>query len=551
MKIYNFLTLLFLVLIVKPALAQISPYSWDHLPQARLPVFKSDTFNIVKYGAKPDGITLNTECINKAIDACSANGGGVVVIPSGIWITGPIILKSNVNLHINRSALLQFTADKSQYHLLKGDFEGHASIRNQSPIAGTDLENIAITGEGIIDGHGEAWRPMGKDKTTEPEWKQLITSGIVSADGKTWYPSESYAKGAKTPNAGTFTESSTLKSFEDIKDFFRPNLLVLNNCKKVLLQNTTFQNSPAWCLHTLLCENLTFDGVRVKNEINAQNGDGMDIESCSYVSVQNCTLDCGDDGICIKSGKDEEGRMRGKASQYIVIKNNVVYKAHGGFVIGSEMSGGAHDIFVENCTFIGTDNGLRFKTVRGRGGIVENIFIRNMRMSNIGHDAITFDMYYFTKAPALSRANGKAEILESNAGTPQFRNFFIDNLVCDGADRGMLIRGLPEMSIQNIYISNSKIRATHGADIIEAKNIFFQDVTFACSNTRPLINIENSQQLTFDRIFSQKQPELFFSINGDRSKQINVQHTNISEVRSQVDFNYGADKSVLKITKDK
>ena len=527
--------------------AQKKSYSWDNLPKAVRPKFKADTFNIVNFGASMGGFKLNTKSINKAIITCSQKGGGVVLVPPGLWLTGPIVLKSKVNLHISRSALLQFTADKDQYQLVEGNFEGRKTVRNESPISGTDLMDIAITGEGTIDAHGEVWRAMGKDRVTETQWKQLNTTGVLSADGKTWYPSASYAKGAG--KADTNTVRKSLKDFKDIKDFLRPNMLVLTNCKRVLLQNTTFQNSPAWCLHTLMCENLTFDGVRVRNLPNAQNGDGMDIESCSYVKVENCTLDCGDDGICIKSGKDQEGRQRGKASQYIVIQNNVVYEAHGGFVIGSEMSGGAHDIFVSKCTFIGTDNGLRFKTARGRGGIVENIFIRDIYMRDIGHDAILFDMYYFAKAPTLAQTNGKVEIPATNEGTPQFRKFYINNLVCDGAMRGMLIRGLPEMSIKDIFLENVSIRSQHGADIVDAQNINLKNVTLDCIDTRPLFNIENSRQLTFEQVVSITPAELFFSFNGDRCKDIFVKGGNMTGAKSQTDYNYGAQKSILSIGK--
>ncbi|MES2279046.1 MAG: glycoside hydrolase family 28 protein [Bacteroidota bacterium] len=551
MKIYQIITAgIFATATLTTALGQTIPYSWDNLPKVERPTFKADTFNIINFGARADGLTLNTESINKAISTCSEKGGGVVLIPPGLWITGPVVLKSKVNLHISRSALLQFTADKSQYHLVEGNFEGRKTIRNQSPISGTDLTDIAITGDGTVDAHGEAWRALGKDRVTEPQWKQMITTGVLSADGKTWYPSESYAKGARKSDGNT-TSGKTLKDFEGIKDFLRPNMLVLTNCKRVLLQNTTFQNSPAWCLHTLLCENVTFDGVRVRNLPNAQNGDGMDIESCSYVKVENCTLDCGDDGICIKSGKDEEGRQRGKPSQYIVIQNNVVYDAHGGFVIGSEMSGGAHDIFVSKCTFIGTDNGLRFKTARGRGGIVENIFIRDIYMRDIGHDAILFDMYYYAKALTLAQTNGKVDIPAATEATPQFRKFYISNLVCDGAGRAMLIRGLPEMSIKDIYLNNVTIKSQRGADIIEAQNITLKDVIMDCKDTRPLINIENSRQITFEQVKSVHAPELFLSINGDRCKQVIVKETNIAEAKNQADYNFGADKSVLSISKIK
>jgi polygalacturonase len=522
---------------------QSGNYSWNNLPQIKTPVFKKDTFNIVQFGAKPDGITLNTESINKAIDQCSKKGGGVVLIPQGVWLTGPIALKSNVNLHITRAALLQFTGDKNQYKLVEANFEGRKTVRNQAPITGRDLTNIAITGDGVIDGNGDVWRPLKKDKVTESEWKKLIASGgIVSEDGKTWYPSESYRLGELSKNTET---KKLLEDYVGIKDFLRPNMIVLTNCKLVLFQNATFQNSPTWCLHTLYCENVTFDGIKVRNKPSAQNGDGIDIESCSFVEVKNSTLDCGDDGICIKSGKDEEGRKVGKASRYIVIKNNVVYRAHGGFTIGSEMSGGVHDIFVSDCSFIGTDIGLRFKTMRGRGGIVENINIRNISMHDIVHDAILFDMYYFTKAQSLAQTEGKVTIPPVTEGTPQFRRFFISNLVCEGAERGMLIRGLPEMSIKEIYLDNIIIKARKGADIIEASNISMQHVKLQCEQSSPLINIENSQHVHFDKIVSSTAPELFFSVNGDRSKEIKVAQTDMSLAKDKVIFNYGADKSVF------
>ncbi len=531
------------------AIAQAPVYSWTNLPQVKLPTFKADTFNIVKYGAKADGTTLNTESITRAITDCNSKGGGIVLIPPGLWATGPIELKSNVNLYISRAALLKFTDDKSKYALTIGEYEGRRAVRNQSPISGKDLTNIAITGEGIIDGHGDVWRAMNKDAVTDSEWKQLQASGgELSPDGRTWYPSQSYAKGAQAKNAGA-DQGKGVSDSQEMKDFFRPNLLVLTNCKNVLLAGTTFQNSPAWCLHTILCENLTLNGVRIRNLPNAQNGDGVDIESCTYVKVENCTVDAGDDGICIKSGKDEEGRQRGKPTAYVVVHNNVVYRAHGGFVIGSEMSGGAHDIFVSDCTFIGTDNGLRFKTVRGRGGVVENIFIKNISMSQIRGEAILFDMYYFTKAPTLAQTNGVVEIPAVDSGTPSFRKFYISNLVCDGANRAMLIRGLPEMSIRDIYLENVSIKSQIGADIIEAANISLKNVMLECAKNSPVINIENSHGITLEHVRSKNVPDLFISVNGNRSKQIKLIDSNLSDAKTPTEFKYGAEKSDLVISK--
>ncbi len=166
--------------------ANAQDYSWDHLPAIAAPVFKKDTFNIARYGAIPDGITLNTEPINKAIAECSRSGGGVVLVPAGLWLTGPIVLRSGVNLHIERAAILQFTDDRSQYPMVKGNWEGRPAVRCQSPISGEGLDNIAITGTGIIDGNGDVWRPASKDSFTAAEWNRMLAvpGSVLSDDGK-------------------------------------------------------------------------------------------------------------------------------------------------------------------------------------------------------------------------------------------------------------------------------------------------------------------------------------------------------------------------------
>lgn len=526
---------------------QAQQYSWQHLPHISRPIFRADTFNIVDFGAKADGITLNTKSINKAIDACSAKGGGVVLVPQGLWLTGPVVLKSNVNLHISRAALLRFTDDKTQYQLVEGNYEGHAAVRNQSPISGTGLMNIAITGDGLIDGHGEVWRAIGKERLTGAEWDKLVASGgVVSENGKTWYPSKSYVNGLKTPDAGVIAPGKTLNDYLSMKDFFRPNLLVLTNCKKVLLQGVTFQNSPAWCLHTLLCEDLTLTGVHVRNPWNAQNGDGIDVESCKNVLLEGSTFDAGDDGICVKSGRDEEGRKRGKPTENMIVKNDVVYRAHGGFVIGSEMSGGARNIFVSDCTFIGTDVGLRFKTTRGRGGIVENIFIKNITMRDIVTNAILFDMYYMGKSPGDDGKGNDDITVPVTDATPQFRNFYVDNVVCNGAERAIEVRGLPEMNIKNIYLSNMVFKTNKGADITEGTGISLKNIRLDCTDNDPLIGIVNSHNISFDKI-DYSGAKVLFSVSGKRSNQITVSHTDVNKATMKTDLKPGVDAASVTI----
>lgn len=521
-------------------------------PVVRLTDFKKDTFNILKYTAKPDGITLNTKAINSAIDACSKSGGGVVLIPGGLWLTGPVVLKSNVNLHVNRDAVLQFTADITQYPLTESNWEGLPSVRNQSPLSANLAENIAITGSGIIDGNGDAWRMVKKDKLTESQWKKLIANGgLLSEDKKTWYPSEQSLEGSKMKDAGVIKNGKTTKDFENIKGFLRPNLLVFNSCKRVLLEGVTFQNSPAWCLHPLMCQDLIVRNVYAKNPWYAQNGDGIDIESCKNFIIENSTFDVGDDGICIKSGRDEEGRKRGIPTENGIIRNNVVYHAHGGFVIGSEMSGGARNLYVSDCSFLGTDVGLRFKTNRGRGGIVEKIYINNINMKDINGEAILFDMYYMAKDPVPlageKRESPKAELLPVTEATPQFRDFYVKNIVCYGAEKAVFIRGLPEMNIKNISLENIIIQSRKGIACEESTGIKMKNVQLVLKETSPVVDILNSNAILIDGLKYNDGAELLVNVNGNRNGNIRINKVFAASTKQQVKLGEGVNENVIKI----
>jgi polygalacturonase len=526
-------------------------YSFENLPQVKETKFKNDTLSILKYGAKDDGITLNTKSINEAITACSKKGGGVVLIPAGFWLSGPLQLKSNVNLHLAKNALLQFTKDFKQYKLVEGNWEGLPQMRNESPISATGAENIAITGEGIIDGNGDAWRMVKRDKLTESQWNRLVASGgIVNTESKMWYPSEQTVKGAVMKNPGAISPEKSSEFYESVKDYLRPNMVVFTNCKRVLLEGVTFQNSAAWNLHPIICEDLIVRNVYAKNPWYAQNGDGIDLESCKNVLIEGSTFDVGDDGICIKSGRDAEGRKRGIPTENVIVRNSTVYHAHGGFVIGSEMSGGARNIFVYDCTFIGTDIGLRFKTTRGRGGLVEKIFAKNIVMKDIVGEAILFDMYYMAKDPiplaGENREAIKEKLLPVTEETPVFRDFHISNVVCDGASKALFIRGLPEMSISDIYLDHLVIQSDKGIDIQEAKNIQLSNVKVISNEKLPLINIHNGTTVSFNKIDYNKS-ELFFNISGARNSGIKLINTDLKKAVKTSVFTAGADAGMLTI----
>lgn len=546
-KNHRFLSGILVVLTPFAALAQT--YSWTNLPKITQPTFRKDTITIAAHGAKPDGVTLNTKAINAAILACSQKGGGVVLVPAGLWMTGPIELKNNVNLHLKKSATLLFTTDKSQYALVEGTYEGKKAARNQSPISGLNLENVAITGQGIVDGNGDVWRAVHKSQLTEPQWKEKVESGgVLKEDGKTWYPSEQFKRASTENKSMLLTTGKTPQDFADMKDFLRPNLLVLTNCRKVLLDGVTFQNSPAWCLHPLMCQDLTIRNVTTKNPEYAHNGDGMDIESCKNFLIEGCTLDVGDDAICIKSGKDEEGRKRGMPTENGIIRNNTVYNGHGGFVVGSEMSGGARNIFVYNCTFMGTDKGLRFKSVRGRGGVVEHIYAKDIYMKDIAQEAIFFDMYYFVKFATDGERDTRPV---ANEGTPIFRDMKFENIVCNGATKGVFIRGLPEMPIQNIVMEKLVLQADKGVELVDASGIRFKDVQLITTSTKPVILVDNSNNLTFDAIQYDPKASLLFSINGERSQAIEVKNTDTTKAQTKAEFAKGAQEKNLLLTSGK
>ena len=525
--------------------------SEKNLPQVQRVSFPKDTINIKDFGAKNDGQTLNTSAINKAISAIHKRGGGVVTVPEGIWLTGPLKLQSNVNLHVKQSAVILFTDDFNEYKLEQSNWEGEPAWRNESPISGKNLENIAITGAGVIDGNGGAWRMVKKFKMTNAQWAKLIKSGgVVDEKNDIWYPSESAYKGSKTNNAGRAAEGQKAEDFLDVKDFLRPNLLSLVSCNKILLEGVTFQNSPGWNVHPLLCENLTVRGVNIRNPWYAQNGDGLDIESCSNVLVENSSFDVGDDAICIKSGRDESGRKRGVPTQNVWIRNNTVFHGHGGFVIGSEMSGGAKNIWIENCVFLGTDIGLRFKTTRGRGGIVENIFIDNINMIDIPGEAILFDMYYGIKGDlpkAGEQANTNYELPPVTEETPRFQNFSISNITVNGAKKGVFIRGLPEMPIKDIRIENINIVAEEGIELIKTDNLTMKNIKIQVRKSNPLISLDNSRNIRFDSLTPTKPIETLVLVSGEETENIKFTINQTQEVKKLSKFIHGAAKDQLQI----
>lgn len=428
--------------------------------------------SLADFGAVPDGETLNTAAFDRALTALEERGGGTLVVPPGVWLTGPIRLRSRINLHLAAGALVQFSREHAFYPMRVFNARGEKQVDTTSPLSGDLLEDIAITGAGVIDGGGDAWRLVKKGKVTENFWKALLASGgVLNARGDEWWPHQAGFDGPAAVHALEQRGMLNPADYEPYRVFLRPRLLRLLDCRRVLIEGVTFRNAPNWTLHPWLCEDVTLRDVKVFNDRWAQNSDALDLESCRRVHVTGCIIDTGDDGLCIKSGKDGVGRRIGVPTEDVLIENCTVYEGHGGFTIGSEMSGGVRNVLVQNCTFIGTALGLRFKTARGRGGVVENIHIRGIRMSGIEGSAIDFNFFYFSEAQAA------APVPPVTEETPVFRHILFEDIVSRGSRAAFTLRGLPEMPLRDITFRDVSLSAGRGADLAHAERIIFERVS--------------------------------------------------------------------------
>jgi len=448
-EVLRLLTLLFLLLCL-PQLTHAQQY-----------------YNVLKYGARNDSTKLATDAIRKAIDAASKAGGGTVYFPAGRYRTGPIHLKSNITIDIEAGAILYFSDNFDDYlPMVPTRYEG-IDITSFSPLFyAYKAENITIKGRGIIDGQGKKWWDYAEGasrKSQDSKWQKeffRLNQNILKPD-----------------------QPGVIE-----RGFMRPPFIQPMYCKNVRIEGITIRNSPFWTVNPEFCENVTITGVTINNP-KSPNTDGINPESCKYVHIANCHISVGDDCITIKSGKDRAGRQQNMPAENYTITNCTMLSGHGGVVIGSEMSGGVKKITISNCVFDGTDRGIRIKTARGRGGVVEDIRVDNVVMKNIREQIIVLDMQY---------ANTPAEPVTER--TPRFRNIHFSNITAEGNQAGLL-NGLEEMPIENVTFSNLNIDSKQGFTIKEARNIAFHNVQVN-PQTGPAVRAENVRQLWLDGLRS-------------------------------------------------
>ncbi len=459
-----FLTLCTIVSLTANAADYDSYY--DSLPislqKPTAPVIPAYTISILNYGAKADGVTDNTEAFAKAIDHLRKQGGGHLNVPAGIYLTGPITLRDNIDLHIERNAIIMATPDKAQ-HILVNKTTGKRESRATPFIKASKAKNISITGEGTIDGNGKWWRPVKRGKVSDTEWNQYrAMGGTVSEKGDLWYP-------FSLKHFGNITESAE----DEIK--LRMHMVRLTDCERVLVSGVTLQNSPNFHLVPQRCNDVIIDGVTVRCPWNAQNGDAIDIGQCRRVLIVNNVIDCGDDGICMKGGVGQTARDYGPCED-ILIQDNTVYHAHGGFVIGSDCSGGMKNIVVRHNTFSGTDTGLRFKSSEGRGGKTERIFISDIYMNDIKDQAIVFETTYFDNH--VGAAPQGQDTPKESLFLPDFGDIHISRVVCRGTKTGIKAIGAKGM-VHDVTVENSTFFYTNqSTDIGTDCDVKIENVDF-------------------------------------------------------------------------
>ena len=417
---------------------------WADVPEilARIkpPTFPARDFVITKYGAKKGADA--SVAIAKAIEACSKAGGGRVVVPPGEYSTGPIRLRSHVNLHVQAGATLRFSQDPARYPLVLTRWEG-VELMNYSPLVyAFECEDVAITGEGTLDGQADElhwwdWKPSKGTQPQTADRKQLMK------ENEQQVPVEKRIYGAG--------------------HFLRPTFVEPYRCKNVLIEGVTIRNAPFWVLHPTLSTNVTIRRVTIIG--HGPNTDGADPESCRDVLIEDCIFDTGDDCIALKSGRNQDGRRLNVPVVNVIIRNCRMKAGHGGITVGSEVSGGARNIFAENNQLDSPDleRGLRLKTNMARGGFIENVFARDIEIGNVQLAPIEIDLRYAD---------------EAGTNPPAVRNIIVDRMRSAHSRHGVYIRGLEQSPLTGVVVRHSTFRGVTNGNVIEGRvDLTLDDVT--------------------------------------------------------------------------
>ena len=494
-KSFCALTSVVLVALAGCATADDTPRDpWAQVPEIlkRIvpPVFPDRDFYITKFGATEGGSNKCTQAFADAIDACNKAGGGRVVVPTGKFLTGPIHLKSNVELHLAADAEVVFSDQFEDYLPPVLVRVGGIEVYNYSPlIYARDCENIAITGAGKLNGNAKAWW----------DWKSRETR-------------ESFNMGAKRVPVEK-------RVFGTPETAIRPSFVSFVNCKNILLHGFTIGSGPNWTIHPIYCQNITIRRVNV--DTDGPNNDGVDPDSCRDLLIEECTFSTGDDCVVLKSGYNEDGWRVGRPTENVIMRNCFSKRGHGGLVIGSEMSGDVRNVFMYDCQFEGTDRAIRIKSRRGRGGVVENIYARDLKVKNMQREVIILNMDY------SSDRNQAA-----NEKPPVFRNMEFENIDGAGAPTAILIQGEPDSPIQNIRFRDMNIRSTKGVVANNVTGLLFDNVQIVPAKP-PVFDLMNAKQVTIHKAVAPEGTDVFLKLEGKDSTGIRIEAGDLSNAKQK------------------
>lgn len=437
------------------------PCAVEHVQPVVIPDY---TVTLTDFGAVGDGQTDCSEAFAAAIKHLKKQGGGHLIVPDGKWLTGPIKLISNFDLHISDNATIIFSPNKDLY-VQPSDTLRDGSKKCYALVHGSKLENVSITGYGTLDGQGIYWRPVKQKKVNEDIWNTLLDmGGTVKPDGnsknwKIWYPFNLKHE-YNVPNIAT--DAIT-------QEKMRPHLVNITDSRNVLIEHVHLLNSPKFHLVPTRIHNLIIDGVNIRCPHWAQNGDAMDPGNVQVALIVNCNISCGDDGICMKGGVAQKGVDAGPQRDFLIC-NDTVYRAHGGFVIGSEFSGGMQRLVVKDCRFEGTDIGCRFKSAPGRGGWCEDIYCYDIIMKDIVESAFLIQSGYADRGAGVSATDKD----NKDAFFPDWSNITFRNITCIGSKQAVDIQGLKGKPVHDILFDQITIIGNkNGIKMEWAENVKF------------------------------------------------------------------------------
>ena len=486
------------------------------MPQLVRPSIPNREFDIRDFGAVEGGKVKNTQAIRQAIAAATTAGGGRVLIPAGRWLTGAVHLDNNIDLHLQHGAELLFSQDASDY--LPVVFSRHEDIecyKYSAFIYADGKTNIAVTGEGVLNGQGKPW------------WVWKVAKHNVET--------ELYAMGANgVPLAQRVFDGKDGKELRPA--FFQPM-----RCTNVLVEGVTFLYGAFWTITPTYCENVIVRNVRIETEGaygHVPNGDGVDPSSCKNVLIEQCTFDTGDDCIAIKAGRDADGLRVGRPTENIVIRHCRGLRGHGGIVIGSETAGGVSNVYAFDCVFNGTDRIVRIKTARGRGGILENLWFRQMSADTIEAEALHINMLYTgTRLPAFP----------VTATTPVIRNTHFSNVSCTYAKgRPIEILGLPESLVENVTFDSIAMHGARGIACTDARGVTFKNMKVN-ADTCPVVDITDCDHVTLNSVSIPSNADPFLQVGGARSEGIVILNSPVRSAKTAVRLGADAPRQAVTV----